>query len=132
MGIVEFKYTITYGSNTSPEKTAVINVKEGNAIEETSGIAEGFELKGNYPNPFNPETTVSYTLDRDMNISLTVFDTTGRMVTAIDRGFKKAGKYSVQWNGKDKNGRQMASGIYYFRLSSDSGGSKISKAMMLK
>ena len=132
VGIVEFKYTITYGSNTSPEKTAVINVKEGNAIEETSGIAEGFELKGNYPNPFNPETTVSYTLDRDMNISLTVFDTTGRMVTAIDRGFKKAGKYSVQWNGKDKNGRQMASGIYYFRLSSDSGGSKISKAMMLK
>ncbi|MDY0017593.1 MAG: C10 family peptidase [Candidatus Delongbacteria bacterium] len=131
-GIAEFKYTITYGATTSLEKTALINVKEGNAIEGTSVIAEGFELTGNYPNPFNPETTVSYTLDRDMNINLNVFDTAGRMVTALESGFKKAGAHSVQWNGKDKNGRQMASGVYYFKLSSDTGGSKISKAMMLK
>ncbi len=132
VGIVEFKYTITYGATTTPEKTALINIKEGDAIEETLGIAEGFELTGNYPNPFNPETTVSYTLDRDMNINLIVFDTEGKMVTALEKGLKKAGSHSVQWNGKDKNGRQMASGVYYFRLSSDTGGSKISKAMMLK
>ncbi|HXK49109.1 MAG TPA: C10 family peptidase [Clostridiales bacterium] len=132
-GIAEFKYTITYGATTSPEKTALINVKEGNSIEEDiSGIAEGFELYGNYPNPFNPETTVSFNLDRDMNINLIVFDTAGRIVSVLEKGFKKAGSHSVQWNGKDKNGRQMASGVYYFRLSSDTGGSKISKAMMLK
>ena len=132
-GIAEFKYTITYGATTSPEKTALINVKEGNSIEEDiSGIEKGFELYGNYPNPFNPETTVSYTLDRDMNINLIVFDSAGRLVTVLEKGFKKADSHYVQWNGKDKNGRQMSSGVYYFRLSSDTGGSKISKAMMLK
>ncbi len=128
----EFMYTVTYGTVTTPEKTVIINVKEATGIENSSNISEGFELYGNYPNPFNPETAVSFSLDRDMNIILTVFDMTGRTVRKLAEGFTKAGSHSVLWDGKDDAGRSLSSGIYFFRLNSDTGSGKITKAMMLK
>jgi len=71
----------------------------------------------NYPNPFNPSTTIRYSLPKAENVTLQVFDVGGRLVRTLVRGVKKpAGAFEVQWNGTDAAGRPVASGVYFYRL----------------
>lgn len=76
------------------------------AINDKSGI----EL-GNYPNPFNPVTRISYTVTSDGKVSLKVFDVLGREVTTLINDFKYAGTYNVQFNASS-----LSSGLYFYRL----------------
>lgn len=64
-----------------------------------------------YPNPFNPQTTIRFDLDRSMDYSLTVWDVAGRLVQTLDQGRLAAGRYSFQWNADNLN-----SGVYLIRL----------------
>ena len=73
-------------------------------------------LIGNYPNPFNPDTMISYSLSTNKNASLVVFNALGQKVRTSVEGSKAAGKYTVRWDGKDGMGRQVSSGVYYYRL----------------
>lgn len=65
----------------------------------------------NYPNPFNPETTISYTIPEDGKVQLKVFDILGREVTTLIDGFISAGKYTVKWDGS-----YAVSGVYLYRI----------------
>ncbi|MCG2759714.1 MAG: C10 family peptidase [Candidatus Delongbacteria bacterium] len=130
-GLEEIKYTITYNKSVTPEKTVLISVKDSNGIESDSNKPASFELFQNYPNPFNPETSISFTLDNDMKANLTVYDMNGRTVRTLIDGFNKAGKYDIVWDGKDDMGKALASGIYYYRLSSEKF-STVKKAVMIK
>ncbi len=71
---------------------------------------------GASPNPFNPMTTIRFGLPEAADISLDVFDASGRLVKHLARGAYGAGSYEVTWNGTDDAGRQAASGIYFTRL----------------
>jgi len=83
---------------------------------ETDGIPETFELSQNYPNPFNPETTIQYGLPKSSQVKLIIYNLIGqRVATLIDKK-QPAGVYSVQWNGKDDLGRNVASGVYLYKL----------------
>ena len=74
------------------------------------------ELLNNYPNPFNPETIISFNLKEKYHVLLEVFNIKGELVrTLANREFNQ-GKSSVIWNGKDDNGKDAASGIYFYRL----------------
>ena len=73
-------------------------------------------LGQNYPNPFNPTTTVSYDLPIASNVMLTVYDITGRTVTALRDTHQPAGTYSVQWNCIDDSGNSVSTGVYFCRL----------------
>ncbi len=76
-------------------------------------------LQRNYPNPFNPSTTIVYRLARASTARLTVYNALGQRVrTLVDR-VQPAGEYSVQWDGLDDNGRSMASGLYLCRLEAE-------------
>ncbi len=83
--------------------------------DESVGVAvaspERFALLQNTPNPFNPSTTLSFTLPRAEQISLTVYDITGRRVAEIARGFYPAGMHSTVWDA-----RECASGVYFCTL----------------
>ncbi|MCH7548612.1 MAG: T9SS type A sorting domain-containing protein [Candidatus Krumholzibacteriota bacterium] len=70
------------------------------------------------PNPFNPTTTIRFTLDRDAMVSLRVFDVSGRSVRTLIRSRRPAGANSVVWDGTGDNGEPVASGVYIFRLDS--------------
>ena len=85
----------------------------------TTGVrVEGPQLPGrfallpNFPNPFNPETTVPFELSRPGEIRLVIFDLQGRRVRVLVRGRAAAGRHQAVWDGRDERGREQASGIY--------------------
>ena len=80
------------------------------------------ELLRNYPNPFNPETWIPYRLAEDADVSLTIYDVSGETVRTIDIGHQTAAMYetrakAIYWDGRNRFGEQIASGIYFYSLS---------------
>ena len=75
-----------------------------------------FRLLGNAPNPFNPETTVRFTAEREGPVRLAVFDPAGRLTAILLDEKVGAGAHAVRWDGRDGAGRPAASGVYLIRL----------------
>jgi hypothetical protein len=75
-----------------------------------------FELKQNFPNPFNPSTKIEFSLERGENVRLEIFDITGRSVTTLVNEFKNSGNHSVIWDGKDSQNFSQPTGVYFYRL----------------
>jgi hypothetical protein len=91
-----------------------------NIFEKPTAVAEtapaGFVITGNYPNPFNPSTTISFTLPSAGSARLSVYDITGRKVRELVNGQMGAGVHSVVWDGRDEGGNAVSSGLYFSRL----------------
>ncbi len=92
------------------------------------------KLIGNYPNPFNPETTISFSLTTESseNISLIVYNIKGQKVKTLANNNFDAGTHQVVWNGKDNNNHPVASGIYFYQLSIDDKVIASKKCLLLK
>ena len=90
-----------------------------------------FTLSGNYPNPFNPTTNISYSIPTDGNVELIVYNIRGQKVKKLVKGTQPAGVYNVTWNGKDENGWSVSSGVYFYKLRS-SGKTAVKKMLLLK
>ncbi|MBN2424535.1 MAG: T9SS type A sorting domain-containing protein [Calditrichaceae bacterium] len=88
-----------------------------------------FTLLQNSPNPFNPQTTIRYHLKKHTNVVLKVYDLQGREVKTLLQSTQNAGEYSVNWNGIDKNNKQVSSGFYIYEL--QAGSERQSKKMLL-
>jgi hypothetical protein len=71
---------------------------------------------GNYPNPFNPMTTITYELDREVPVTLAIYNVLGQKVRDLVRGEIQNGLNEVKWDGHDNGGRGLGSGIYFYRL----------------
>ncbi len=90
--------------------------------DETSAIASGaslpkdYTLQQNFPNPFNPVTTIRYALPKSGWVNVGIFDLTGRRIKTLVNGAQKAGNHSVQWNGQTEADKPAASGFYLYRL----------------
>ena len=76
----------------------------------------GTGLAGVFPNPFNPQTTVQYTMHLPGHVSLKIYDLEGRLVKTLVSDFESAGRHSVVWNGSTDGNRPVASGVYFARL----------------
>jgi hypothetical protein len=85
----------------------------------------------NYPNPFNPRTTVKYTVPEHARVSVRVFDASGALVTTLFEGESAAGAYSVEWDGRDARGVAISSGVYFARIEQGTE-SRTKKMVMLK
>ncbi len=68
------------------------------------------------PNPFNPATTIAFELAAPGQVSITVYDVSGRMIRSLVDGHLPAGMHEVTWNGRDRSGATVASGVYFYRL----------------
>ncbi len=77
-------------------------------------VPHGYELAQNYPNPFNPSTKINFSIPLSSNVSLKLFDATGKEVAALIDEFKEVGNYSFEFNATSN----LVSGIYYYRLTS--------------
>ncbi len=74
-------------------------------------------LAQNFPNPFNPKTSIEYTLGEQLEaVVLDIYDTAGRRVARLDQGPREAGTYRVEWDGRDGRGKALSSGVYLYRL----------------
>lgn len=98
---------------------------------EIMSSISGYSLEQNYPNPFNPLTTISYSLPQRTYVNLIVFDILGNEVAVLDEGEKNKGRYTVEWNGKDKFQNSVSSGIYFINLAAPEFNKTI-KGVMLK
>ncbi len=82
-------------------------------------IPTEFALHQNYPNPVNASTNVAYELPKAAHVKIEVFSVAWQHVTTILDAEEQAGVHVVEWNGTDKTGDQVASGVYLYRLTSD-------------
>ncbi|MCF7857848.1 MAG: T9SS type A sorting domain-containing protein [Candidatus Cloacimonetes bacterium] len=80
------------------------------------------KLDQNYPNPFNPSTTISFVLQKNANVNIKVYNIKGQEVTTLVNDFRLTGEHQVAWNGADKNGKIMPSGIYFYNLTAEMNG----------
>ncbi len=78
--------------------------------------APGIAMLSNYPNPFNPMTTIRYSVSPAQDVTLAIFDVRGARVRTLESGAVTEGMHEVVWNGRDDAGRAVASGVYYARL----------------
>ena len=74
----------------------------------------------NYPNPFNPETTIEYIIPKAGQISIVLFNTIGQQVRTIVDEFKTSGTYQVIWDGRNDQGEKVNSGVYFYLMRSGS------------
>ncbi len=79
-------------------------------------IPAGFSLSQNYPNPFNSATTISYELPHRGTVKLKVYNLAGQVVAGLVYGLREAGSYTLTWDGRDNADRELASGVYIYRL----------------
>lgn len=90
-----------------------------------------FALYPNYPNPFNPATTISFSIEKTSDVQLNIYNQNGRLVQQLLNGEQAAGRHQVTWSGMDSNGQSQPSGLYYARLTGESG-SRTIKMLLLK
>ena len=101
-------------------------------IQEQSGMLSlpiAFTLEQNYPNPFNPTTTILYGIPESQNVRITIFSLLGQEVAELANTVQSPGSYRVVWNGKDRQGKDVPSGIYLIRL--QAGNTQLVKKAML-
>ncbi len=100
-------------------------------VEELTVLPTAYSLSQNYPNPFNPTTQIRFALPQSGMVELKVYDVLGREVVTLINGEHNAGTYTVEWNGKNNYGAQVASGMYIYRIKSGNF-VQTKKMMMLK
>ena len=94
-------------------------------------LPEKFLVRDNYPNPFNPITTIQYELPNYSNVKVTLFDITGRTIKEINFGEMAPGRYAYVWDGTNKVGNLVSTGIYFFQINAGSN-TAIKKMLLLK
>ncbi len=83
-------------------------------------VPDEFTMCQNFPNPFNPSTTIRFGLAEAADVSLVIYDVKGNNVKTLDAGYQTKGWHQLQWNGSDDNGIQVATGMYFAQLSAGS------------
>jgi 1,4-alpha-glucan branching enzyme len=99
-------------------KMALIVLEKGDVQTgtEDSSVPAATRLEQNFPNPFNPSTTIAFTTAVDGRVSLKIFDVSGRLVRTLEDGEFPAGRHEVVWDGKTGRGTTAASGVYFYQL----------------
>jgi hypothetical protein len=85
-----------------------------------NAVPERFALHNAVPNPFNPQTTLSFSLPTASHVRLTIYDVRGHLVTTLVDEDRGPGVHDVVWNGRDARNRQVASGVYLYRIEAGS------------
>ncbi len=83
---------------------------------QETALPTEFVLHDNYPNPFNPTTTIKYSLPKASEVIIEVFNITGQRVVTLENNYKEVGEHSIVWNGKGESNQFVSSGIYFYRI----------------
>jgi len=122
---IEFESLPSAGKSQSPIILAEVNFGERVQVIKAHGSVEVLPtetaLLANYPNPFNPDTWIPFLLAEPAEVTITIFSVTGQVVRTMALGYRGAGIYirkdkAAYWNGKNKNGETVGSGVYFYTL----------------
>ena len=118
---IDLSYTFINKENTT--------IGTGSRSYELKPVPAEFALKDNYPNPFNPRTTIQYDLPISGNVSVIIYNVAGQEVAKLVNSAQEAGYHSVVWNGTNVSGAKAAAGIYFYQI--QAGGFVRTKKMLL-
>jgi hypothetical protein len=93
---------------------------------------EAFALANNYPNPFNPATTIKYALPEASDVKLEIYNVVGQVVRTLVADHQNAGRYVVQWDATNDSGHSLSSGIYFYRLQAGGEFLEVKKMLLVK
>jgi hypothetical protein len=99
--------------------TAILNIFSGVANEDDAGVPDNFALYGNYPNPFNPQTTIRFDVKAATRVSLTIYDVLGRKQASLLERDYAPGRHEVRFDG-----RGWPSGTYFYVIEMNAAGSQ--------
>jgi hypothetical protein len=141
----ELDLNLVFRTKTEIENTFVevteSEVRDGNyAVNQVALPApvqiqtrpEAYALANNYPNPFNPATTIKYALPEAAFVSLEIYNVVGQVVSTLVAEQQTAGRYVVQWDATNDNGHSLSSGIYFYRLQAGGEFLEVRKMLLLK
>ncbi len=127
--------SVTVGATESVYSADISLGSESTGLDSDTMLPAAFALEQNYPNPFNPSTEIQFSLPRTAIVRLKVYNLIGEEVKTIFDGQHQAGSYSVNWDGTDRHGAKMASGVYIYRLEAKADGEQFTQTrrmLMLK
>ena len=113
-----------------------ITISESGAAEAAKAAVqtrpEAFALADNFPNPFNPTTTIKYALPQAADVELTVYNVVGQAVRTLVAEYQSAGRYAVEWDATDDSGHSLSSGMYFYRLEAGGEFHEVKKMLLLR
>jgi hypothetical protein len=136
-GDAEFTFSVDKKAPVGKDTTltATISTADGQSwtkeIKVTVSAPKDYKLYDNFPNPFNPSTKIAFELPKASRVKVVIYDIVGREVTQVEDADYPAGYTELTWNGTNRNGSLVSSGVYFYRASSEKW-SKVKKMMLLK
>jgi len=119
----------SYESHKILTQNLLASILSGNTGNSGTPVSKRPELYPNYPNPFNPTTTIRFSIPNDSQVKLSIYNIRGQRVTTLVNDTLTPGYHEAVWNGTDSHGRCVSSGVYFYRL--DTGNKAITKKMLL-
>jgi len=101
----------------TPGSVYIYTFGEADAIENSSQKNSGYNLEQNYPNPFNSATNIRYFVPSRSKVRVTIYNIIGQKIKTLESTYKNSGSHLTIWKGRDKEGKLVPSGIYYYKLS---------------
>jgi hypothetical protein len=105
---------------------------EAESESDQSLLPTKFDLEQNYPNPFNPYTDIRFHLPQETRVTLRIYNILGQLITTVVDELKPAGSYSVRWEGRDDHNVLVGSGVYFYRIETESGFIQARKMLYIK
>jgi predicted Fe-S protein YdhL (DUF1289 family) len=102
---------------------------DSESVPSETTPAEIHLAANSYPNPFNPETQIAYTLGASENVQIQIYNVSGQLIRTYDLGYQLAGNHSIRWDGRNENGDIAASGVYLYRI--EAGPHQVTNRMVL-
>ena len=134
---IEFLFK-EYGTRSEPKTIDNYVINNNDSFYVVSILSDGKReeeenlqtfLEANHPNPFNPTTTIAYNIAETQHVKFQIFNIRGQLVTTLVDEVQNSGRHSVTWHGTDANGRDVGSGIYLYRIQTNT--DSITKRMLL-
>lgn len=142
---VQYKYksdALNLSASKSATKVYHISLEKAGATSsiaagvEQKGLPANLELKGNYPNPFNPETTIRFSLSQPARVTVKIYNIVGQEVTHLTNGRMEAGFHSLKWAATNNLGAKVQSGVYFYQITAFSDNNtktmKIGRMILIK
>ena len=113
---IDYSGNVTIISNDTIRSEFLIEIKANLHVSDIDIPGLVTRLHGNFPNPFNPETTIRFSLGKDANVEISIYNIRGQLVKQLVNEEYAAGLHDIIWNGTDTHGRGVASGVYFYRF----------------
>tara|TARA_B100001027_G_scaffold183741_1_gene135629 strand:- start:154 stop:591 length:438 start_codon:yes stop_codon:yes gene_type:complete len=131
LGSFEFGNEIVHGNGQTiiNQYSITLNETLGEIKSPNGRLTSYYDLNDNYPNPFNPKTNITYRLQRDCLVGITIYDMRGNVIRQLVNEVQNSGFKTVEWNSTNNQGKEVSAGVYLYSI--EAGNFRQTKKMIL-